>query len=162
MTSRNPQPTLPEGLITTTIERFISPISTITEITQLPIQSGSSGANLSRIRVAYVTPNGDSQVTQLLLKNASSVERKVLSRLQEMPVRHVPFNCSLDGDKHTTAMVCMQDLGERFRPHSLASISPSLLRREAEALADIHDANLAVDDLAWLPSVAPQRGSQVL
>lgn len=111
MTSHYPRPALSEQLITTTIERFVSPISTITEITQLPIQPGSSGTDLSRIRVAYVTPNGDSRVTQLILKNASFVERKVLSRLQEMPVRHVPFNRSLDGDQHTTAMVCMQDLG---------------------------------------------------
>lgn len=129
MTSQYPRPALPEQLIT--IERFVSPISTITEITMLPIRTGSSGADLSRIRVAYVTPNGDSRVTQMILKNASFVERKVLSRLQEMPVRHVPFNYSLDGDKHTTATVCMQDLGERFRPHSLAPINPSLLRREA-------------------------------
>lgn len=137
------------ALVSTTISRFISPVTAIAGIDELPIDEGVSGCPIHRVGVSYTTDES-SAYAQLVLKQCSEIERRVLDRLQEPP-RHVPYALSSVADEIRGSLVCMQDLGERQRPDSLSPIDPELQRREAEALADIHISNLCATDLAWLP-----------
>jgi hypothetical protein len=140
-----------DRLIAATIERFVSPVSRIERIQALPIKSGITDVEISRALVNYLDEAGNPQQSRFVLKNASLVERRVLDRLQSAINPHVPFNHSLHPDSKGSSWVCMQDLGETYRPNSLESITPGLQKREAEALAGIHLANLGASDLDWLP-----------
>ena len=137
------------ALVSTTITQFASPVAAITGIDELPIDEGVSGLPIHRVGVSYTT-DGSPAYAQLVLKQCSEIERRVLNRLQEPP-RHVPYALSSVAGERGGGLVCMQDLGERQRPDSLSPIDPELQRREAEALADIHVVNLRAPDLGWLP-----------
>jgi hypothetical protein len=138
-------------LLVATIDRFVGPVESLVSVEDLPIDAGVSGAPLRRVRVHFRGPGGNVLSTRLVLKGCSPVERRVLERLQAVP-RHVPFAWTAVPDDGTAVgLVCLQDLGETFRPDSLSPISPELQQREAAALADIHGANLGAADLGWLP-----------
>jgi len=137
------------ALVSATISQFIAPVTEITTIDALPIDEGVSGLPIHRVAVSYTT-DGSSAYAQLVVKQCSEIERRVLDRLQEQP-RHVPYAMSSVVGQQGGGLVCMQDLGERQRPDSLSPIDPGLQRREAAALADIHIANLRAPDLGWLP-----------
>jgi hypothetical protein len=142
-----------EELLVSTIERFVEPGVVLISIDELPIEQGYSGVRLRRMLVRVRSAAGGESSVPLVLKDCSILERRVLLRLQTLQPRHVPFAHSsgtADDDQPTT--VCLQDLGDRYRPDSLSPIDPGLRRLEAEALADIHAANLRATDLDWLPA----------
>ena len=139
------------ALVSTTITRFISPVTAITGVDVLPIDEGVSALPIHRVGVSYTSADGSSAHAQLVLKQCSEIERRVLDRLQRPP-RHVPYALSSVADEKGGGLVCMQDLGERQRPDSLSPIDPELQYREAEALADVHVINLCATDLDWLPT----------
>jgi aminoglycoside phosphotransferase (APT) family kinase protein len=139
------------ALLSATIAQVISPVTAITRVDALPIEEGVSGAPIHRVGVSYTSTDGSSAYVQLVLKQCSEIERRVLDRLQG-PARHVPYAKSCMADEKGGSLVCMQDLGERQRPDSLSAIDPGLQRREAQALADIHASNLRAPDLGWLPA----------
>ena len=139
------------ALVSATITRFISPVAAITGIDVLPIDEGVSGLPIHRVGVSFTSTDGSSAYAQLVLKQCSAIERRVLDRLQDPP-RHAPYAVSSGADVKVGGLVCMQDLGERQRPGSLSPIDPELQRREAEALADIHIVNLQAPDIEWLPT----------
>jgi hypothetical protein len=143
---------IPETLLHRTIERFISPVSAIIHTAAQPLASGLSGDLIQRVGVRWIDNQGVTRAMTLIVKNATRTERLVLDRLQHLSPRHVPFAHSLTPDADEAALVCLQDLGDQHRPHSLAAIDPLLQQREAEALADIHLAHLEARDLAWLPA----------
>ena len=133
--------------------KHVSTDGNVTDIKSLPIKLGITDIEIQRVLVQYADKSGRQLSTKLVLKNASLTERRVLHRLQadSNSHSHVPFNHSLDQHLEQFAWICMQDLGETFRPHSLAPITEDLQRSEAEALADIHLRNLNANDLDWLP-----------
>ncbi len=78
----------------------------------------------------------------------------MLALLNEQSQPNVPFSHTIDLTTDAPARMCLQDVGDTYRPVSLAPISDEALRQEAAGLAAIHYRNLGQNKtLGWLPRV---------
>jgi aminoglycoside phosphotransferase (APT) family kinase protein len=140
-----------QRLLQETVSTQISSTARVASREILPIGSGMSGATLRRYRVTLENSSGESRQVELVTKEAHLRERRVLAWLNTQRQPNVPFSHTLDLTTEGSALICMQDVGDTYRPTSLEPITPEALREEAVGLAAIHAANLGhSSELAWL------------
>src|SRR5918997_524857 len=140
------------SLLQATIREHISPMAQLRSVEPLPVAPGMSGVSVRRYQVVLTDAADDRRLVRLVVKDAGLVERRVLALLQGQGPLNVPFSHTLDPETDAAAPLCLEDLGDRRRPHSRMPIAPALLQAEAAALAAIHQANREhTATLGWLP-----------
>ncbi len=136
-------------LLEQTIRRYVHRAAYVITVTTQPMaqnEQGYSGAAMARHVVAFTTPAGETQHVQLITKEASLRERRVLALLVSQR-QDVPFCHTLDLTTDEPVLMCQQDLSTN-PPQPLADAD----RQAARCLARIHAVNLGRGgDLPWLP-----------
>ena len=140
------------SLLQATIREHVSPLAQVRSVEPLPVARGMSGVSVRRYQLALTGAADDRRLVRLVVKDAALVERRVLALLQVRGPLSVPFSHTFDLETDAAAPLCLEDLGDRRRPHSRMPIAPALLQAEAAALAAIHQANRGhTATLGWLP-----------
>lgn len=139
-------------LLQATVRKYHLSTAHIRHVASLPIGAGLSGAAVRRYRIVLEEPSGGTSEIRLITKAASLVERRVFAVLNAQGQPNVPFSHTLDLHTDASTTLCMDDVGDTYRPTSREPITPDLFQREAQAIATIHHANFAnAATLAWLP-----------
>lgn len=134
--------------IQSTIERYISPTAKILSINDLDLAYGLSALALKRHEI-LIKDNNDERIINLISKQATLIERRVLSRLFEQSA-NVPFSFTSDLISSNRAYLCMQDVDYET---DYSNLNYNLLQsNELLALSHIHAVNYRKsDELSWLP-----------
>jgi len=139
-------------LLRATVRRYYSPTAQIQHIALCTIGVGLSGATVRRYRIVLEEPQHGTSEIELVTKVASLVERRVFALLNAQGQPNVPFSYTLDLQTDAPALLCMDDVGDTYRPTSREPITPEFLQREAQGIAAIHHANFVNPTaLTWLP-----------
>jgi hypothetical protein len=140
-------------LLREAVRCFMSSAAHIVHVEESPIAPGrSSGPAVRRYRMD-IEEEGRAAELSLVTKEAPLVERRVLARLNEQEQRSVPLSCTFDLTYDAPVLLCLQDLGDVYRPQR-GAIMPQWLEKEARGLASIHVSNRQQGhELSWLPRV---------
>jgi thiamine kinase-like enzyme len=136
-------------LLTATLQTCVCPEGKILSVAQRPMPGvGYSGAELRRYAVEYAASSaGEAQQVELVVKDASLIERRVLVHLYHQGQAAIPYCCTLDLEGSRPAALCMEYLEVDREAESAKE-----LEHTAQAVAAIHAANLCDPALqAWLP-----------
>jgi fructosamine-3-kinase len=138
--------------IQSTIERYISPTAEILSINDLELAYGLSAVALKRHEIRLRDTN-DERTINLISKQATLIERRVLSHLFEQSA-NVPFSYTPDLISSNRVYLCMQDVDYET---DYSHLNYHLLQsNELLALSHIHAVNYQKsDELSWLPFADP-------
>lgn len=137
-------------LIQDTVKKFIGTSAEVLSIESEPINMGLQAIDLRRYNV-QVIKNGNKAEVSLVSKNATSIERRVLTRLYSQKA-NVPFCMSYGSEIEERSPICIQDV---YYQTDYGNLNIGLLQKnEIKALSHIHVTNYGLKkELSWLPLV---------
>ncbi|MEK8129980.1 phosphotransferase [Paenibacillus filicis] len=136
-------------LIQNTLRKFINPNAEVLSVENQPIHMGLQAVDLNRHHVQFKT-DGAARSLSLISKRATSIERRVLSRLYSQKA-NVPFSLSHAPDEEERSLLCIQDVD--FQTDYTNLNMNALQKKEPKVLAHIHISNYGQrKELSWLPA----------
>ncbi|MGM0885226.1 MAG: phosphotransferase [Bacillota bacterium] len=137
-------------LVQGTVKKFIDPNAEVLSLESTPITMGLQAVELKRHSVLIKILDDTSKLS-LVSKNATRIERQVLTRLYSQKAS-VPFSLSYGSEGEERSLICIQDVDYQT---DYRNLNISLLQKsEPKALSHIHISNFGLrKELSWLPEV---------